>query len=124
MKLLEIFTHHLNEYSDQYLGFCTSVEYKYVMWIANNNNNDNYFIDDVSGENYQQCLIKLILQSYDLPQDWISYLCENFKQTEEELLNGILEFGTDVFEENIFNHYHYQAIGPFIEISFFKVISY
>lgn len=65
---------------------------------------------------FDQLVTVLILQPYDLPSDWVSYLAENFKLTEQELLDGILEYGTDVFYENIFNHYHYQAMEPFIEI--------
>ena len=65
---------------------------------------------------FDQIVTVLILQPYDLPHDWVSYLAENFKLTEEELLDGILTYGTDVFYENIFNHYHYQAIEPYIEV--------
>ncbi len=76
-------------------------------------------VDDMS--QYQDALFDqivsiLILQPFDLPADWVSYLSENFKITEQELLDGILEFGIDVFYDNIFNHYHYQAIEPYIEI--------
>jgi hypothetical protein len=65
---------------------------------------------------FDQLVSILILQSYDLPLDWITYFCDNFKLTKEELLEGILKFGTDVFEENIFNQHHYQAIEPYIEV--------
>ena len=65
---------------------------------------------------FDQIVTVLILQPYDLPYDWVGFLATNFKITEQELLDGILEFGTDVFYENIFNHYHYQAMEPYIEI--------
>jgi hypothetical protein len=65
---------------------------------------------------FDQLVSILIYLPYDLPQDWVAYLCENFSLTEQELLDGILEFGIDVFEENIFNNYIYQAIEPYIEI--------
>jgi hypothetical protein len=65
---------------------------------------------------FDQLVSILILQPYDLPYDWVSYLCENFRLTEEDLISGILEYGTDVFEENIFNQHHYQAIEPYIEV--------
>ncbi|NHJ85938.1 MAG: hypothetical protein FK734_10785 [Asgard group archaeon] len=65
---------------------------------------------------FDQLVSILILQPYDLPTDWVEYLCENFKLTEKELLDGLLEYGTDVFEENIFNQHFYQAIEPYIEI--------
>jgi len=65
---------------------------------------------------FDQIVTFLILQPYDLPQDWVTYLAEQFKINDQELLDGILEFGIDVFYENIFNHYHYQAIEPYIEI--------
>ncbi|NHJ31661.1 MAG: hypothetical protein FK732_02255 [Asgard group archaeon] len=58
----------------------------------------------------------LIYLPYDLPADWIEFLSENFNMTDKELLDGILEFGIDVFEENIFNNHIYQAIEPSIEI--------
>jgi len=58
----------------------------------------------------------LILQPYDLPSDWLGYLSEQFKFTEEELLAGIVEFGVDVFEDNIFIQNHFQALEPFIDI--------
>lgn len=76
-------------------------------------------VDDMSQYKdamFDQIVTVLILQPYDLPGDWVSYLAENFKITEQELLDGILEYGTDVFYENIFNHHHYQAIEPYIEI--------
>ncbi len=65
---------------------------------------------------FDQLVSILILQPFDLPNEWVEYLCENFIFTEQELLDGILEFGTDVFEENIFNQHHYQAIEPYIEV--------
>jgi len=65
---------------------------------------------------FDQIVSILILQPYDLPMDWVNYLCEIFQLTEEELLSGIIEFGTDVFEENIFNQYYYQAMEPYIEV--------
>ena len=65
---------------------------------------------------FDQIVTVLILQPYDLPMDWVGYLAENFKLNEDDLLAGILEFGTDVFYENIFNHSHYQAIEPYIEV--------
>jgi hypothetical protein len=65
---------------------------------------------------FDQLVSILILQPFDLPMDWISYLCENFNLTRDELLKGILTFGTDVFEENIFNHHNYQAIEPYIDV--------
>ena len=65
---------------------------------------------------FDQLVSILILQPYDLPMDWVNYLCENFHLTEEELLSGIIEFGTDVFEENIFNQHYYQAMEPYIEV--------
>ncbi|MHA1505496.1 MAG: hypothetical protein ACTSPT_09950, partial [Candidatus Heimdallarchaeota archaeon] len=58
----------------------------------------------------------LILQPYDLPTDWLGYLSENFKLTEEEILNGMVEFGIDMFEDNIFIQHHYQAMELFIDI--------
>ncbi|MHA1837559.1 MAG: hypothetical protein ACTSVH_06270, partial [Candidatus Heimdallarchaeota archaeon] len=58
----------------------------------------------------------LILQPYDLPTDWLGYLSENFKLTEEEILNGMVEFGIDMFEDNIFIQHHYQALELFIDI--------
>ncbi|NHJ41141.1 MAG: hypothetical protein FK731_14005 [Asgard group archaeon] len=73
-------------------------------------------IDQYKDALFDQLVSILILQPYDLPFDWVSYLCENFKLTEEELLSGILKFGTDVFEENIFNQHYYQAIEPYIEV--------
>ncbi|NHJ49482.1 MAG: hypothetical protein FK733_16955 [Asgard group archaeon] len=65
---------------------------------------------------FDQLVSILILQSYDLPLDWITYFCDNFKLTKEELLDGILKFGIDVFEENIFHQDHYRAIEPYIEV--------
>jgi hypothetical protein len=65
---------------------------------------------------FDQLVSILIYLPYDLPNDWVAYLCENFSLTEEELFDGILEFGIDVFEENIFNNHIYQAIEPYIEI--------
>jgi len=65
---------------------------------------------------FDQIVNILIYLPYDLPADWVEYLCENFNMTEKELLDGILEFGIDVFEENIFNNHVYQAIEPYIEL--------
>ena len=65
---------------------------------------------------FDQIVSILINLPYDLPADWVEYLCENFNMTEKELLDGIMEFGIDVFEDNIFNHHVYQAIEPYIEI--------
>lgn len=66
---------------------------------------------------YDQLVTILILQHFDLPTDWVDYFSEIFKVEEEELLENILVYGTDVFYENIFNNYNYQAIEPFIEIT-------
>ncbi|NHJ87873.1 MAG: hypothetical protein FK734_20590 [Asgard group archaeon] len=65
---------------------------------------------------FDQIVSILILQPHDLPIDWVEYLCEKFQFTEEEFLNGILEFGQDVFYDNIFDYHYYQAIEPLIEI--------
>jgi hypothetical protein len=65
---------------------------------------------------FDQIVSILIYLPYDLPGEWVDYFCENFNLTEKELLDGILEFGIDVFEENIFENHIYQAIEPYIEI--------
>ncbi|MHA1212121.1 MAG: hypothetical protein ACTSSH_06640, partial [Candidatus Heimdallarchaeota archaeon] len=65
---------------------------------------------------FDQIVSILILQPFDLPTDWVAYISENFKMSDQELLDGILEFGIDVFDDNIFGHHHYQAIEPLIEV--------
>ena len=65
---------------------------------------------------FDQIVSILIYLPYDLPGEWVDYFCDNFHLTEKELLDGILEFGIDVFEENIFENHIYQAIEPYIEI--------
>ncbi|HUT82963.1 MAG TPA: hypothetical protein VMZ29_17335 [Candidatus Bathyarchaeia archaeon] len=65
---------------------------------------------------FDQIVSILILQPHDLPTDWIEYVSEKFLLSEEELLSGILEFGQDVFDDNIFQYHYYQAIEPLIEI--------
>jgi len=76
-------------------------------------------VDDI--KLYQDALIDhivsiIILQPHDFPSDWLGYLSEQFHFTEEELLAGIVEFGIDVFENNIFIQHHYQALESYIDI--------
>lgn len=73
-------------------------------------------LDNYRNALFDQIIAILILQPYDLPMDWVAYLSETFKMTEEDLLSGLLEFGHEVFLNNIFENHHYQAIEPYIEI--------
>ncbi|MEA2071495.1 MAG: hypothetical protein U9O98_09420 [Asgard group archaeon] len=65
---------------------------------------------------FDQIVSIIILQPYDFPKDWVEYFSETFDISQEELLEGMLEFGQDVFYENIINRSHYQAMEPYFQI--------